>query len=292
MQEFRLGSVEANGLTFRFLEAGDGPLVLCLHGFPDHARSFRHQLPALAAAGYRTVAPYMRGYAPTDVPPNGPYHAGVLVQDALALIDALGYESAVLFGHDWGAIAGYGAAMGAPNKVQKLVTAAVPLRPAFLNAFLVSPLQPLRSWYVAFFQLPLAEVALASNDYALIESLWRAWSPGWVYPAEEMASLKETFRKPGVARAAIDYYRHTLNPAFQTPALSAIQARLATEPVPVATLYFHGAGDGVAGLELTVGMEPRFPRGLRREIIPGAGHFVHQAQPDAVNAILLDFLRS
>src|SRR5580765_1168097 len=104
MEELRQGRVRANGLTFATLEAGDGPLVLCLHGFPDHARSFRHQLPALAAAGFRAVAPFMRGYAPTEVPPDGPYQSAALAQDAVALIDALGYQRAAIFGHDWGAV--------------------------------------------------------------------------------------------------------------------------------------------------------------------------------------------
>ena len=110
MTEFRRGEVRANGLRFATLEAGDGPLVLCLHGFPDHARSFRHQLPALAAAGFRAVAPYMRGYAPSDAPPDGPYQSAVLGQDAAAMIEALGYRQAAVVGHDWGAVAAYGAA--------------------------------------------------------------------------------------------------------------------------------------------------------------------------------------
>ena len=217
---------------------------------------------------------------------------GALVQDAVALIDALGDEAAILVGHDWGAMASYGAAMVAPAKVRKLVTAAVPLRPAVLNTFLVSPLRPLRSWYAAFFQLPWAELVLAYDDYAVIEQLWQDWSPGWASPADEMASLKETFRNPGVARAAIEYYRQTLNPLLQLLAPSAIQVRLASEPVPVPTLYVHGERDGVAGVELTVGMEPHFPLGLRRVIVPEAGHFVHQEQPEAVNALVLEFLRS
>ena len=90
MSEFKNTTVQANGLTFHCLEMGEGPLALCLHGFPDHANSFRHQLPVLAKAGYRAVAPYLRGYAPTDVPPNGPYQAAALVQDTIALIDQLG----------------------------------------------------------------------------------------------------------------------------------------------------------------------------------------------------------
>jgi pimeloyl-ACP methyl ester carboxylesterase len=89
MQTFKTGSVKANGLDFQYLEMGEGPLVLCLHGFPDHARSFRHQLPVLAAAGYRAVAPYLRGYAPTENPPHGPYQLAALSQDVIALIDAL-----------------------------------------------------------------------------------------------------------------------------------------------------------------------------------------------------------
>ena len=105
MAEALQTTVQANGLTFHCLEMGEGPLALCLHGFPDHARSFRHQLPALADAGYRAVAPYLRGYAPTDVPPNGPYQAAALAQDTVALIDALGGQCEVLIGHDWGAVA-------------------------------------------------------------------------------------------------------------------------------------------------------------------------------------------
>src|SRR5512136_420172 len=105
MAGFRRGTVRANGVRFATLEAGDGPLVLCLHGFPDHARSFRHQLPVLAAAGYRAVAPFMRGYAPTESPPEGSYHTAALAEDVLALIDALGYSQAYVFGHDWGALA-------------------------------------------------------------------------------------------------------------------------------------------------------------------------------------------
>ena len=95
---------------------GEGPLALCLHGFPDHAHSFRFQLPALAAAGYRVVAPFLRGYAPTEVPNDGPYQAAALAQDAVALIDALGQGQAVLIGHDWGAVAAHGAAIVAPEK--------------------------------------------------------------------------------------------------------------------------------------------------------------------------------
>ncbi len=292
MNEFTVGSVTANGVRFATIEAGDGPLVLCLHGFPDHARSFRHQLPALAAAGFRAVAPYMRGYAPSEAAADSRYQSAVLAQDAVELIGALGYDSAHVFGHDWGAVAAYGAAIIAPHKVKKLVTAGVPHGPAVLSAFLGDYDQLRRSWYMFFFQTPFAEAAVPADDFRFIERLWQDWSPGWSYPPEEMEALKATFRTPGVFQAALGYYRCTLNPALQDPALDELQGMLGMSPVPVPTLFFHGAQDGCMGAYLTEGMEAFFPAGLHKHIIPGAGHFVHQEKPDEVNRILLDFLKA
>ena len=291
MREFRQGRVSANGLEFAFLEEGEGPLVLCLHGFPDHARSFRHQLPALADAGFRAVAPFLRGYAPTERPADGRYHAALLARDAVELIAALGYESAVLFGHDWGALAAYGAAILAPERVTKLVTAAVPHGPSFLQAFMTSYDQQRRSWYMFFFQHPFADAAVPHDDFAFIERLWRDWSPGWEFEPEEMESLKRTFRAPGVAPAALEYYRCALNPANDVAELSEIQGRLAMSPIDVPTLLFHGDRDGCVGVELLDGMEALFPKGLKKVIVPEAGHFMHQEKPDVVNAALLAFLR-
>src|SRR5579872_1051858 len=102
--------VRASGIDFHVLEIGSGPLVLCLHGFPDTAHSFRHQMPALADAGFHVVAPFMRGYAPSGPAPDGRYDIGALGEDAINLIDALGASDAVIFGHDWGAVASYEAA--------------------------------------------------------------------------------------------------------------------------------------------------------------------------------------
>lgn len=290
MTEFRRGEVRANGIRFATLEAGDGPLVLCLHGFPDHARSFRHQLPALAAAGFRAVAPYMRGYAPSEVPEDGPYQSAALAHDARALIEALGYREAAVFGHDWGAVAAYGAAILAPERVTRLVTAAVPHGPALASAFLTSYDQQRRSWYMFFFQTPLAEMAVAHDDFRFLERLWADWSPGWTLPAEEMAALKDTFRQPGVVAAALAYYRQTLDPLRQRPELADVQQRLLSEAVTVPTLYLHGARDGCIGLELMDGMAALFPAGLETVVVPDAGHFLHQEQPQAVNAKLLEFL--
>lgn len=290
MRQFRQGKARANGLEFSFLEQGDGPLALCLHGFPDHARSFRHQLPALAGAGYRAVAPFMRGYAPSEAAADGHYQSALLARDVVELIAALGYESAVLFGHDWGALAAYGAAVIAPERVSQLVTAAVPHGPSFVQAFMTNYDQQRRSWYMFFFQQPFADIAVAHDDYAFIERLWRDWSPSWDYEPDEMEALKQTFRAPGVLQAALGYYRCTLNPMNQLPELGDVQERIAMAPIEVPALYFHGARDGCAGVELTEGMEAFFPRGLRKTIVPDAGHFVHQERPEVVNRALLEFL--
>jgi pimeloyl-ACP methyl ester carboxylesterase len=290
--DFRTGSVSANGLRFHFLECGDGPLALCLHGFPDHARSFRFQLPALAAAGFRAVAPYLRGYAPTDAPAQGPYQTAALAQDVIALIDALGYPSASVIGHDWGAVAAFGAAKLAPAKLTRLVALSVPHVAPLLEALVTNPAQQRRSWYIYFFQLPLAEDAVRHHDFAFLERIWQDWSPGWRYPPEEMALLKATFRKPGVVQAALAYYRALLNPAVHDPALAALQATLFVPAIVVPSLYFHGARDGCIGVELTEAMDALFSNGLRKVIFADAGHFVHQEKPQEVNAELVTFLAS
>ena len=124
MPEFKTGAIRANEINFHFLEMGEGPLVLCMHGFPDHAYSFRHLLPDLAQAGFRGVAPFMRGYAPTEAPKDGRYQTVLLSRDVLALIGALSSERAYLVGNDWGAGAVSGAAILEPEKVAKLVTIA------------------------------------------------------------------------------------------------------------------------------------------------------------------------
>src|SRR6478672_5917184 len=175
----RSARLRANGMEFGDLEAGEGPLALCLHGFPDSAQTWRHLLPVLARAGMRAVAPYMRGYAPTSLAADGAYQLGALVADAVALHDALGGdERAVLIGHDWGAETAYGAAALAPGRWRRLVTLAVP--PLALDERLFSDLDQLkRFWYLFFFKTPRAVTVVAADDLAFLDRLWADWSPGY-----------------------------------------------------------------------------------------------------------------
>jgi pimeloyl-ACP methyl ester carboxylesterase len=161
-----------------------------------------------------------------------------------------------------------------------------------LNAFMNSYDQQRRSWYMFFFQHPLADAAVAHDDFRFLERLWQDWSPGWKYSVEDLERLKVTFRIPGVLQAALGYYRQTLNPVLQDPALAEAQAQIGVAPVPVPSLVFHGARDGCIGSELLEGMEALFPRGLRKIVVGDAGHFVHQEKPEEVNRILIEFLRS
>ncbi|HEX4686118.1 MAG TPA: alpha/beta hydrolase [Nocardioides sp.] len=288
--------VQANGIDIAYLEAGpdDGPLALCLHGFPDHAPTWQHLMPELAAAGYHVVAPWLRGYSPTGLAPDDNYQVAAVALDALALADELGGDrDAVLIGHDWGAIAAYTAVGHRPERFSKLVTMAVPHQAALMARFLSTPAQLKRSWYIFFFQTPLAELIVPGDDFAVIDMLWRDWSPGLVPDPGFMRDLKATLGAPGSTAAAISYYRSMLGTKPGDPALDAIQAA-GNGPTPVPTLYLHGADDGCMGVELVVEdeMQPFFPAGLDIEIVPASGHFLHLDQPEAVNRLVLDFLLS
>jgi pimeloyl-ACP methyl ester carboxylesterase len=282
--------IAANGLEFAYLSDGpeDGPLALCLHGFPDSAHTWRYLLPELAAAGYRAVAPFLRGYAPTSVPADGRYQVGALVQDANALHEALGGGGdAVLIGHDWGALATYGAVAHQPERWRRAVTAAVPPT-ASIGMSLLTYAQLQKSWYMFFFLSPLAEAALPLDDYAFLGDLWRDWSPGYD-GAWDVARVKESIGDPERIVAAISYYRAMWDPTLQVPELADEQAA-ALLPTPRPTLYLHGRDDGCMLLS-SMGSPLNFmAAGSRVEVIDDAGHFLHVERPDVVNRAILDFV--
>jgi pimeloyl-ACP methyl ester carboxylesterase len=283
------GRITANGLDFALLEAGEGPLALCLHGFPDSAWTYRHLLPALAAAGYRAVAPFQRGYAPTAVPADGRYQTAALALDACALHDALGGDSdAVLIGHDWGAMAAYIAANHEPERWRRVVTMAVPPAGAVAGGFLTYA-QLKRSWYMFFFQHGLADVVVGMNDLAFVDGLWADWSPGYE-AGEDLAHVKDALRDPANLAAALGYYRATLGNIGVDPALDDVQAKgneVTTQP----TLYLHGRTDGCMGLEVAEAARGFLTSlGSRMEVVDDAGHFLQLERPDVVNRLVLDFL--
>ena len=291
--------LRANGLRFvahayddaKSADPEHAPLVLCLHGFPDHARSFRHQVEPLVDAGYRVVAPYMRGYAPSERPADANYQTVALGRDVVGLIDALGAEKAVVFGHDWGALAAYAAAVLAPERMTKLVTASVPHGIAFLSKFMSDYEQLKRSWYIYFFQSPIADAVVAADHCAFVKKIWRDWCPAWQLPDDEIDSVRDTIAREGGVQAAIGYYRSMLSGVGSDPALAADQARVSIAQIAVPTLYVHGDADGCMDHSLSEGMEAMFTNEFRRELIEGAGHFLHQEKPEQFNRVLLEFLK-
>jgi pimeloyl-ACP methyl ester carboxylesterase len=284
-------TIRANGLEFAYLEDGpaDGPLALCLHGFPDTAHTWRYLLPELAAAGYHAVAPFLRGYAPTQIPADGHFQIGATSSDANALHDALGGTvDAVLIGHDWGALATYGAVAHEPDRWRRAATAAVPPTAAMgMNFFGYPQLQ--RSWYMFFFQSPLAEMALPLDDYSFIDGLWADWSPGYD-GTWDVARVKESIGDPEHIVAAIGYYRAMFDPTRQAPELAAEQAATSA-PTPKPTLYLHGHDDGCMLLD-SIGHPLEFlAQGSQVEIVDRAGHFLHLERPDVVNPRIVQFLQ-
>jgi pimeloyl-ACP methyl ester carboxylesterase len=284
------GMVTANGLRFAYLEEGphDGPLVLCLHGFPDTAHTWRHLLPTLGEAGFHAVAPWTRGYAPTEVPADGRYQTGALAADACALHEALGGDDrAALVGHDWGAMTAYAAAAYQPERWRRAVTMAVPPFAAMAAGFM-SYAQLKRSFYIFVFQSVLAEAAVATDDFAFIDHLWADWSPDYD-GAWDVTRVKESISDPANLAAAIGYYRAMFDPSLHDPAYAEAQAA-ASVTAPQPFLYLHGTDDGCLDVDIVGDPLPFLSPGSRYEKVDGAGHFFHVEQPKVVGDLVLEFL--
>ena len=285
-------SILANDLNISYFAAGldnDGPLAICLHGFPDSAHTWRHLLPRLADAGYRAVAPFLRGYAPTEVPSDGRFQTAASAMDALALRDALGGDAdSVIIGHDWGAIITHIAANVRPDAFAKVVTIAVPPGNAVGVAFLSNLAQIKRSWYMFFFQHPFADFVVGANDLAYIDMLWADWSPGFD-ATDELALLKPSLRDPANLQAALGFYRATLGAGYNDPALQSAQDLSSTIPSQP-LLYLHGRTDGCMGVEVAEFAAAELTSNARAEFVDGVGHFMHLEKPNEVNDIILSFL--
>lgn len=255
--------VEANGLRFAYLAAGAGPLVLMLHGFPDTARTWDHARPAAAAAGVRAVSPWMRGYAPTGVP-AADTDAATLGQDVLALIAALGAESAIVVGHDWGALAAYAAAQLAPARIRRLITIAIP-HPATLRP---TPIRTWRARHFLAYKRRGAAARFARDDFAGLTAIYRRWSPAWSPAPAEFAAARAAFAEPGSLDAAFGYYRalRLWGPAWQRA------------PIAVPTVAFAGETDPMVSPDDMRRAGRMFTSGYTVEAMPG-GHFMHREHP-------------
>lgn len=281
---------EHGALTFSAQAMGEGPVVLCLHGFPDNAGSFRYQLPAIANAGYRVIALTLRGYEPGSLPEDGDYTMETIATDILSVIDSLNEGPVHLVGHDWGAAVAYVVAAAAPERLRSLTAMAVPHAGRFAREGLRIPKQLRLSWYMGFFNLPwISDWVVSRRNYHFIRKLWRDWSPGWHPEPDVLDSVIDTLSQPGVRTAALGYYRAALS----LKALR-VSAADACYPVPVPTLALTGERDGCIASDVfeQLMVKDDFPEGLTICRISAAGHFLHQEQPEVVNQKIIEWLQT
>jgi pimeloyl-ACP methyl ester carboxylesterase len=275
--------VETGGLRFHVAECGEGErLALCLHGFPELWRSWRHQMPLLARLGYRVWAPDLRGYGQTERPPRvRDYALERLMEDVAGLVDASGARSTLLVGHDWGGIIAWHFAMRRLRPLQRLVVMNCPHPAAALRA-LRSGKQLSRSWYVFFFQLPwLPERLLgARRARAVCDALRSGAAHPENFPDEELAAFREAAAQPGALRAMVDYYRALVRGGGLRR-----QRRLGTPVIETPTLLLWGENDVALTKQTSFGTEA-FVKDLTVRYLPGISHFVQQDDPETVNRML------
>lgn len=280
-------TLHANGLEFAYLEAGEGPLVILMHGFPDTAYAYDDVLPRIAAAGFRVIAPFLRGYAPTALAPDGDYSLPTLARDLLALIEHFGRgERARVLGHDWGSVITQFAANLRPDRFERIVLCSVPHLHKFF--FGLNWAQLKRSHYLFRFQAPMwAEKRIPQDDFAwMVEHLFRRWSPGWDFTETDLAPIKANFSEPARLKAALSYYRSLPGLLFNF----SLHPH-AFGPVTVPTRMLYGALDGCIGPDMFAGQEKRFRAGFECIEARQLGHYLPHEDPAWVAEMALEHFR-
>jgi epoxide hydrolase 4 len=273
--------IETNGVRLSCLEAGSGPLVVLLHGFPQTSYMWRTQIEALRSR-FRVVAPDMRGYGGSDKPSEvRAYRGSVLAADIAGLIRALGADRAHVAGHDWGGGVAWMLAMERPDVVDRLVVINCPHPAKMAKALRSSWSQIRRSWYIFAFQIPwLPERLLTQNGArAIRDALRGSATRRGTFSHADLDVYARAFAAPGAARGAINYYRAA---AREGPHRSATK-------IAAPTLLIWGEDDFALGRELTLGMDGLFLGELRIEYLPATSHWVVEERPDEVSRLMLDF---
>lgn len=274
-----------NGVRLHYVEYGKGPLILLLHGFPECWYAWRYQLPALAQAGFRVVAPDLRGYNLSDKPRGvHAYRMECFIGDVKGLIQTLGEDRAVVLGHDWGGVIAWQLAISEPQMVKKLIILNAPHPQRYLEA-LKTPGQLLRSWYVLFFQLPwLPELMIRSFGFAgLRQRLLNEPVHADAFDEVTVKVYQRALAQPGALTAALNYYRAGFRSLVRG-------LRPNIQPIEMPTLVIWGEQDRYLGADLLEGLEP-WVKDLTVERFADASHWVQAEVPERVNERMLQFLR-
>jgi epoxide hydrolase 4 len=279
--ELQEGYAELGDVTLHYVEAGEGPLVVLLHGFPEFWYGWRRQIAPLVAAGYRVVAPDTRGYNLSSKPEDfHDYGVDLLAADIRDLIKERGEESALLVGHDWGGSIAWTVAMNHPEVVDRLaiLNAAHPRK---LSAGLKHPSQLRKSWYFFFFAVPgLPEEIVELRDWHFFRHFLEEANPP--YTDEELARYEEAWSQPGAAAGMIDYYRASVRQSQKEAAAKLV-------PITAETLVIWGEKDSYLGPDLAEPEHDDVPNLDRVERLPDASHWVHHDEAERVNELLIDF---
>lgn len=283
--------VTANGARFHLAEHGpaDGELVVLLHGFPEFWWSWRHQLVALGDAGYRVVAPDLRGYGASDKPPRG-YDAYTLSSDVAGMVRALGARDAMVVGHDWGGMLAWTVATLHPGVVRRLAVVGMPHPVRLRQALLRDRAQLRASSYIGFFQLPKApEARLLKDDGAYVGRLLERWGGPGFPDAETEARCREAMSIPGAAHSALEWYRWAVRSLTRPSGLRFL--KLMERGVGVPTLQLHGALDRCLLPSTAHGSGAWVNAPYELQVLDGLGHFPHEEDPELVSAALLEHAR-
>jgi len=276
-------------LQIAYEESGpaEGPPVVLLHGFPDDVRAYDGVAPALAAAGWRVLVPYLRGYGPTRFLDPRTLRSGqqaALGRDLLDFLDALGIERAALAGYDWGGRAACIVAALWPERVAALVSiGGYNIQIIARSGEPAAPDREYRLWYQWYFHTERGRAGLAANRTPLCRLLWQLWSPNWRFDDATFERTAASFDNPDFVEVVIQSYRHRFRLAPGDPSLEAIEDRLAAQPpITVPAIVLHGACDGVSLPQSSEGHARFFTGPYQRRVVPVAGHFLPQEAPGAV----------
>jgi pimeloyl-ACP methyl ester carboxylesterase len=278
MTDMKTRRLSVGEVTLEVHEAGRGDPVVLLHGFPECAYSWRHQVAALTAAGFRCIVPEQRGYNRSDKPEGiDHYRVEKLAGDVAGLLDALELPRAHIVGHDWGGVVAWATASLHPERVDRLVTMNGPHPLHARRELLTNPAQLLRSYYIFIFQIPgVAERYIMKPDF-LARAFRGAAAHPEVFTDEVLAVFREAMEQPGAARGMLSWYRASMWRAL--PKLPPVLAR---------SLVIWGDKDPALGPGFTKNLD-RYARDVEVRHIPDSGHWVQQEQPAEVNRLLLEF---